>query len=204
MMTKPIIYHGTPMTPRAALMQMEGRAFCVSFYRPDDVEVVQAISPAIMFRQWRVFVLAASFAERAGMGSGSGLDAILQMARTSPCKRSLGSHSRHARRTEPDQRWTFERLAIWPNRFTALAHGRPFRTAFAIVRKIRTCLLGLDRTGQRFQGRRGSMVSANGRGCQGNGQRLAHTSHDARRNGCAGISIPKRGQHKLGAERAFI
>ena len=44
-----IIYHGTPMTPRAALLDVcDGRAMCVSFYRPDDVEAVEAISPAIM------------------------------------------------------------------------------------------------------------------------------------------------------------
>lgn len=45
-----IIHHGTPMTPRAALLDVcAGRAMCVSFYRPDDVEVVEAISPTIMF-----------------------------------------------------------------------------------------------------------------------------------------------------------
>jgi hypothetical protein len=46
-----VIYHGTPMTPRAALLDVcKGRAMCVSFYRHDDVEAVEAISPAIMFR----------------------------------------------------------------------------------------------------------------------------------------------------------
>lgn len=44
------IYHGTPMTPRAALLDvLVGRAACVSFYRPDDVGAVESISPAIMF-----------------------------------------------------------------------------------------------------------------------------------------------------------
>ena len=47
----PVIYHGTPMTPRAALLSVcKGRAMCVSFFRPDDVEAVEAISPDIMFR----------------------------------------------------------------------------------------------------------------------------------------------------------
>ena len=33
---KPTIYHGTPMTPRAALLDvLAGRAACVSFWRPD-------------------------------------------------------------------------------------------------------------------------------------------------------------------------
>jgi len=45
----PVIHHGTPMTPRSALEAMAGRAFCVSFYRPDDVETVEKISPKIMY-----------------------------------------------------------------------------------------------------------------------------------------------------------
>lgn len=37
------IYHGTPLTPRAALLSVcAGRAMCVSFYRPDDVKEVEA------------------------------------------------------------------------------------------------------------------------------------------------------------------
>lgn len=49
-----IIHHGTPMTPRAALLAvLPGRAACVSFARPDDVEAVEAVCPRIMFRQWR-------------------------------------------------------------------------------------------------------------------------------------------------------
>lgn len=43
------VYHGTPLTPRAALMALGPRGYCVSFYRPDDVEAVEAISPAIMY-----------------------------------------------------------------------------------------------------------------------------------------------------------
>lgn len=46
----PVIHHGTPLTPRAALLDVcKGRAMCVSFYRPDDVEAVEEISPAIMY-----------------------------------------------------------------------------------------------------------------------------------------------------------
>lgn len=44
------IYHGTPLTPRAALLSVcPGRAMCVSFYRPDSVRDVEAIAPAIMY-----------------------------------------------------------------------------------------------------------------------------------------------------------
>jgi hypothetical protein len=31
-------YHGTPITPRKVLAELTGRCFCVSFWRPDDVE----------------------------------------------------------------------------------------------------------------------------------------------------------------------
>lgn len=33
-----IHYHGTPLTPRAELMKMAGKNFCVSFARPDDAD----------------------------------------------------------------------------------------------------------------------------------------------------------------------
>ncbi|PLU16204.1 MULTISPECIES: hypothetical protein [Sinorhizobium] len=32
-----IHYHGTPISPVAALLELAGRHFCVSFARPDDV-----------------------------------------------------------------------------------------------------------------------------------------------------------------------
>lgn len=45
----PVIYHGTPMAPRAALEAvLPGRAACVSFYRPDNIDAVSAICPDIM------------------------------------------------------------------------------------------------------------------------------------------------------------
>ena len=42
------IYHGTPLSPRPALQAMSGRAFCVSFYRPDDIETVAAMPGQLM------------------------------------------------------------------------------------------------------------------------------------------------------------
>lgn len=48
-MISPLIYHGTPLTPAAALAQLAGRAFCVSFFRPDCVDQVEAISPFVMY-----------------------------------------------------------------------------------------------------------------------------------------------------------
>ena len=204
MVSKPTIYHGTPMTPRTALNQMAGRAFCVSFYRPDDVEVVQQISPAIMFRQWRILVLAISSAKWAGLGRRSGLAAVLQMAGASIAARPLGSDTGQSRRTFADQRWIAERLAFWSMGCAALAHGQPDRSPLAALRQIRTGLLGLDWTGQGLHRWLRSMVSQDGRGSQRLGQSVARHSHDARRDGCAGVSLQQCGQHKPCAERTFI
>lgn len=43
------IYHGTPVTPRAALQALAGRAFCVSYFRADSVADVEALGPFIMY-----------------------------------------------------------------------------------------------------------------------------------------------------------
>jgi hypothetical protein len=37
-------HHGTPITPLAVLELLSGRNFCVSFYRPDQVEIVARIA----------------------------------------------------------------------------------------------------------------------------------------------------------------
>jgi hypothetical protein len=201
---QPTIYHGTPMTPRAALQQMSGRAFCVSFYRPDDVEVVQQISPAIMFRQWRVFVLAISFEKWAGMGRGSRLATVLQMAGAATSERTLGSDTRQSRRTFTDQRRIAERLAVWSVGRTAMAHEQPDRSAIAAVRQIRAGLFGLDGTRQRFHRWVRGLVSPHGRSCKCLGQSMAQHSHDARRNGCAGVSLSQCGQHEFSTERTSV
>lgn len=41
-------YHGTPITPLAALYQLSGRHFCVSHARPDDVVRVHRIGQGVM------------------------------------------------------------------------------------------------------------------------------------------------------------
>lgn len=51
-------YHGTPITPAAALLALAGRHFCVSFERPDNVQVVHQIGQSVMldngaFTAWR-------------------------------------------------------------------------------------------------------------------------------------------------------
>jgi hypothetical protein len=43
-----IHYHGTPITPRHKLLEMQGRHFCVSFARPDDLNIVLKIGQSLM------------------------------------------------------------------------------------------------------------------------------------------------------------
>lgn len=201
---EPTIYHGTPMTPRAALQQMAGRAFCVSFYRPDDVEVVEAISPAVMFRQRSILFLAISSEKRAGLGRRSRLETVLSVAGTSTSIGTMGSHTRQSRSTIANKRWSFERLAVWSMGRTSLAYGQPNRSPLAALRQIRTCLLGLDGAGQRFHSWLRSMVSTHGRSCKRLGKSMAKYTYDARRNGCARVSFSQCGQHQPSAERTSV
>lgn len=43
-----IHYHGTPLTPRAELLKMAGKHFCVSFERPDDAAWCLANGQSVM------------------------------------------------------------------------------------------------------------------------------------------------------------
>lgn len=44
-----LVYHGTPLTPRPALLAAGARAYCVSFFRPDSVTEVEGLAPFIMY-----------------------------------------------------------------------------------------------------------------------------------------------------------
>jgi hypothetical protein len=53
-----IHYHGTPVTPRAALLELVGRHFCVSYADPRDVEWCHEFGQSVMldngeFSRWR-------------------------------------------------------------------------------------------------------------------------------------------------------
>jgi hypothetical protein len=53
-----IHYHGTPITPRAKLLQLAGRCFCVSYASPRDVAICHSIGQSVMldngaFTFWR-------------------------------------------------------------------------------------------------------------------------------------------------------
>jgi hypothetical protein len=41
-------YHGTPITPKHQLERMEGRNFCVSFARPDNLAQCLRIGQSLM------------------------------------------------------------------------------------------------------------------------------------------------------------
>lgn len=54
-----IHYHGTPITPRASLLAMAGRHFCVSHAAPQDLAACIAIGASVMldngaFSAWRI------------------------------------------------------------------------------------------------------------------------------------------------------
>ena len=42
-------YHGTPITPAAQLARMAGEHFCVSFARPDNADVCEAIGQSVLW-----------------------------------------------------------------------------------------------------------------------------------------------------------
>lgn len=53
-----IHYHGTPITPKEALLELKGRHFCVSFAAPENVRVCHEIGQSVMldngaFSAWR-------------------------------------------------------------------------------------------------------------------------------------------------------
>ena len=44
-----LVYHGTPLAPHGALQALAGRAFCVSFYRPDCLADVEGLASYLMY-----------------------------------------------------------------------------------------------------------------------------------------------------------
>lgn len=199
-----VCYHGTPMTPRAALLDVcKGRAMCVSFYRPDDVEAVEAISPAVMFRQRRVQRVEGCTEARRGMVHPRGLDTVFQLvgaASVSP--RQMGSHARCTGRAVTAQRCTAQRMAVRCEGCAALAHGRACRKAVAALRKAPARLPWVDGAGQ--VNRQAGLSRADGSRGQGIRQPLAHHSHDARDCGCPNVSVRQRGRNHLSAEWASL
>lgn len=199
-----VIYHGTPLTPRAALLEVcKGRAMCVSFFRPDDVEAVEAISPDIMFRQWRVFHVEGSAETRRGMGRKVGLVGLFRLARTSLVpSRQMGCRSRYAGSAKPAQRCLVAGLAVRSKGCAPMAHGRANRPSAGPMRAMGSRMSWLDGGGQAFGQAR--VPRPHGGGGQGLGQLMARHSHDARDQGRFRLSVRQRGRDNTGTERVAL
>lgn len=195
-----VIYHGTPLTPRAALLEVcTGRAMCVSFFRPDDVEAVEAISPDIMFRQRRIFHVEGSAASRRGMGREMGLAGLFQLAGASLVPTGqVGGHSRHAGCAEPAQRCAVGSMAVRTEGRASLAHGRANRAALAALRQVRPGVPRVDGRGQAFGPARVSRPHGGSRASFG--QPLACSAHDARDQGGIRLPLRQRGRDNTGTE----
>jgi hypothetical protein len=196
-----VIYHGTPLTPRAALLEVcTGRAMCVSFFRPDDVEAVEAISPDIMFRQWRVFNVEGGATSRRGMGRALGLVGLLRMAgAASLSSGAVGGCSRYAGGAVTAQRRATRSMAIRTQQGCApVAHGRADRAALAALRQVRPSMSRVDGRGQAL-GQAG-VSRADARGRTGFGQPLACPAHDARDQGGVRLPFHQRGRDNTGTE----
>jgi len=200
-----VIYHGTPMTPRAALLDvLSGRAGCVSFFRPDDVEAVEAVCPLIMFRQRRFQLLDGSTQARRGMGrQAARLDAVLPMVGTTAARRRpMGGYSRHAGRSLPAQRQPARGLALRHKAgCPTLAYGRPAGSAGASLRAIRHGGAGMDWRPEAGACRVRPIPAPHGRGRQAVRQPLAQHAHDARHQSGLRLSLHQRGRHEPSAER---
>lgn len=199
-----MIYHGTPMTPRAALNDVcAGRGVCVSFYRPDDVDAVEKISPSIMydngaFSFWKQ-------AQRAGQEWAGDRDwtPFLSLAGVSPVSaRSMGGHPGHSGGTIAIERCAAERVAIRSEGRTAMAHGRADQPTAETVRAIRPSLPRLDRRGQGHRLSRLSFAHGGSLSCAR--EYLAGSAHDARNAGVPRLPLLQRGQHLASAERMEV
>lgn len=195
-----VIYHGTPLTPRAALLDVcKGRAMCVSFFRPDDVEAVEAISPAIMFRQRGVLNVEGCAKTRRRVGREVGLVGLFRLVGASLVSpRSMGSDTRYAGRAFPAQRRVTGSVAVRAEGFAPVAHGRTNRASAEAVRQVRPGFARVDGQGQ--APRQAGVPRADARGRSGFGQPLANASHDARHQGGVRLSLCQRGRNNLSTE----
>ena len=201
-----VIYHGTPLTPRAALLNVcAGRAMCVSFYRPDDVEAVEEISPAIMYDNGAFSFWQQALREGKEWAEDRDWTPFLSLAGAPHISsRALGRHSRYAGCAVPAQRRTAERLAFRAERRTALAHGRIDRSACPTVRAIPARLRRMDRRSEEGAGRLSSLSPQDGRGYSPDGQCMAPTAHASGNGSGLRLSLYQRRQHQPRAERVEI
>lgn len=187
---------------------MPGRAACVSFFRPDDVEVVEGLCPDIMFRQRRIFRMAGRNKARRGMVRSGRLDSIFPMAGvkafSSP---SLGGNTGCARSAVPAQRQPAERMAVRTEgraAFPLFCRGTEAGPAASSVRSIQPRVPWLGRPQEKGAGWLPCLSPADGTYCTRTRKRVAGSSH-APGCGCRSrISIFLSRQHISGAERASL
>lgn len=203
----PVIYHGTPLTPRAAFdAVMPGRAACVSFFRPDNLEAVLAVCPQVMFRPRGIFLLDAGHARRARVGRrrpAAMVASLLRVAGADPIHAgTMGDHARQPSGAVSAQRRAAQRLALRGSGGACLAYGRTDRAAGQTVRAIPARLPWLDRRSKERAGRVRGLFPQDGRGRPVDGQYMAPAAHAPRDAGCLAVSLYQRGQHVPCAERS--
>lgn len=208
-MSAPLIYHGTPLTPRSALLSvMSGRAGCVSFYRPDDVEAVEAVCPQVMFRSRRVFILASGGAGWAGVGPSeprSMVAGLLCVAGAATVRSGpLRTHSRQSRRTVANQRWPTQRLAVRAARFASVAYGHGREPSAEDLRPLLSRVHRMDRRPEERAGWLYRLPSKDGRGWASARQSLAAAAHAQGRTCRPQLSFPQRRLDQPSAERASL
>lgn len=205
-MSAPEIYHCTPLTPRAALEEIGvGRNFCVSFWRPDDCEVVERIASTVMFRQRSFFGVAGGHEARRGMVRSRGLDALLSLAGITAAQQSLGHHTGRTGSPFPAQRRAAQRMAVRAGIVrTGLAHGRTNRPATAALRQVAHGLHRMDwlrcRQGCRMHG----LVRADAGNRTAFGWSLAAASSPARGACLARVPLCQSRREQRRAERTSV
>lgn len=209
-MGEAVIYHGTPLTPRAALNSiMPGRAGCVSFYRPDDLEALLAICPQLMFRPRRLLILDGGTSSRERMGRGRAramVVGLLPMAGADYLSAwAVGYHARQSSRAVPAQRRLAQRLAVRAfARCAGLAYGRFDRSLGAYVRAIPARLRWMDWRSEAGAGRVQCLSPQDGRGCRADGERLAPPAYAPWNSGSERLPLHQRRQHQPRAKRTSI
>ncbi len=203
MMGGPTIYHGTPLSPQSALLSvLQGRGGCVSFFRPDDVALVEQVCATIMYDNgaysfWQAGV-------RAGKDVAEDRDwtpFLFVAGNTHFSPWPMGGDTGHSERPVPAQRRAHKRMAVWTEGRASLAHAPADREAGPIVRPLQPGVHWMDR---RRAGRMCSISRPHGGSVQSDACDMASLAHAARRRCCAGLSIRQRRQHLSGAERLAL
>lgn len=208
-MADPVIFHGTPLTPRAALQNiMPGRAGCVSFYRPEDLEALLAVCPQLMFRSRRLFILDGGNASRLGVGPrepGGVVATLLRLVgahHLSPGP--VRPHSGQPGRSVTDQRRPAERLAVRQFGRSGVPHGRAGLSTCEALREISSRCARMDRAPQTRTRWLPGLSPKDGRDRPTHGQQLAPAAHASWDSCRVGLPLHQRRRDYTRAERMAI